>query len=244
MATKPIIGVVCGLKSEAAVVRAAGSEKVRIAVSGASAERAEAMAQVFCREGAAAILSVGMSGGLAPSMKPGDLIIGEYVRTKAGEEFAASSALLQDFELEAGATPIERAVLFGADEIVASTREKARLFERYGATAVDMESHGAARAARSANMPFAAIRAIADPADRVLPPAALNAVASDGSTKTLSVLWACAKTPGQFPALLQLGSDFRGGAENFTPRPRPAPSPTSFQPRSLTSALRRSCRGR
>jgi hypothetical protein len=70
-----------------------------------------------------------------------------------------------------------------------------------------MESHGAARAARTSGVPFAAVRAIADPASRALPPAALNAVAPDGSTKTLSVLMACAKAPGQFPALLQLGAD-------------------------------------
>ncbi|HXI88235.1 MAG TPA: hypothetical protein VNH64_12305, partial [Parvularculaceae bacterium] len=118
-----------------------------------------------------------------------------------------STALLAELELEGGALPLERAILFGSDEIIASAREKARLFERYGAVAVDMESHGAARAARSAGVPFAAIRAIADPASRALPPSALNAVAPDGSTKTLSVLWECAKAPGQFPALLQLGSD-------------------------------------
>jgi hopanoid-associated phosphorylase len=202
------IGVVCGLKAEARAICAAADEaRVRVAVSGASAERAEKMAAYFCHGGAKAILSVGVSGGLAPHLKPGDLLIGDAVRTKAGEEFAASSSLIAAFEMEAAATPLERAILFGADEIVASAREKAQLFERYTAAAVDMESHGAARAARAGGVPFAAIRAIADPAGRALPRAALNAVAPDGSTRTLAVLLECAKAPGQFPALMQLGSD-------------------------------------
>ncbi|MEX0644518.1 MAG: hypothetical protein WD076_04365, partial [Parvularculaceae bacterium] len=56
-------------------------------------------------------------------------------------------------------------------------------------------------------VPFAAIRAIADPANRALPAAALNAVAPDGSMKILTVLIASAKAPGEFPALLKLGAD-------------------------------------
>jgi hopanoid-associated phosphorylase len=208
MTQSRFIGVVCGLKSEAAAVRAAApTEKIRIAVSGASAERAEAMAYQFCRDGAKAILSVGVSGGLDPMLKPGDLLIGEAVRTKSGEEFAANTTLIAAFEFEAGAAPLRRATLFGADAIVASTLEKKRLFDDYGADAVDMESHGAARAARGAGIPFAAVRSIADPASRALPAAALNAVAPDGSTKVFSVLIACAKAPEDFPALLRLGAD-------------------------------------
>lgn len=208
MNSQRFIGIVCGLKSEARAIRAAaGDERVRIAVSGASADRAEAMAAEFCRDGAKAILSVGVSGGLAPHLSPGDLLIGDAVRTRNGDEFAASTSLVAAFEMQTAETPLQRVTLFGSDEIVANAREKARLFERYSAAAVDMESHGAARAARAGGVPFAAVRAIADPASRALPPAALNAVAPDGSTRTFSVLLECAKAPGQFPALLQLGSD-------------------------------------
>ncbi|MBI1364924.1 MAG: hypothetical protein GC153_03080 [Alphaproteobacteria bacterium] len=208
MSANQFIAVICGLKSEAAVVRAcAPAEKIRIAVSGASAERAEELARGLCCESAAAILSVGVSGGLAPDLVSGDIILGSAIRTRSGSEYAASANLIASLEAAGTEVPTPRAIIFGSDEIVASAREKAMLFERYGASAVDMESHGAARAARAAGVPFAAIRAIADPASRALPPAALNAVAPDGSTRTLSVLWKCAKAPAQLPALLQLGSD-------------------------------------
>ncbi|MGE0409392.1 MAG: phosphorylase [Amphiplicatus sp.] len=208
MTGKRFIGVVCGLKSEAAAVRAAArAPSIRIAVAGASAARAEAMAMGLARDGAAAILSVGVSGGLDPALRAGDLLLGALVLTKSGEEFTATGSLLAALELESASTPMRRATLFGADEIVASARAKARLFERYGAAAVDMESHGAARAARIANIPFTAIRAVADPASRALPAAALNAIAPDGSAKTFSILMECAKQPRDFPALLRLGAD-------------------------------------
>ena len=204
------IGIVCGLKSEAAAVRAAAREgKVRIAVSGASAARAETLAAMFCREGARAIVSIGVSGGLAPHLRCGDLLFGDVVRTRSGEEFFASQTLIASLETAGITVAIQRATLFGADAIVATAREKAALFERYGALAVDMESHGAARAARAFGIPFAAIRAIADPAGCALPPAALHAVAPDGGARIFSVLMECAKEPGQLPALLRLGADSR-----------------------------------
>lgn len=204
----PFIVIICGLKSEAAVVRAkAPAGKVRIGISGANAKRAEDIAAGFCREGARAVISVGVSGGLAPHLTTGDLILGETVRTKSGEEFFASRNLIASLETAGLTVSMQHATVFGSDAIIASAREKARLFERYGAAAVDMESHGAARAARAAGVPFAAVRAIADPASRALPSAALNAVRPDGGTRTFSVLLECAKAPRQFPALLQLGSD-------------------------------------
>ncbi len=202
------LGIVCGLKSEADVVRKAmPGPRIRIAVSGANAERAEALAHQMCAEGARAIVSIGVSGGLAPGLSPGALLIGEEVVTAGGDVWASNLAILQAFEDDALSLGARRVTIFGADEIIASADDKKRLYETYGAAAVDMESHGAARAAGRAGVPFAAIRAIADPASRALPPAALNAVAPDGSTRTLAVLGACARDPGQFPQLLQLGAD-------------------------------------
>jgi len=99
------------------------------------------------------------------------------------------------------------AALFGADEIIDNAMKKAALFANHGAAAVDMESHGAARAAAHAGAPFLAIRAIADPADRALPAAALKAVAPDGSTRVLTTLGAAMRDPRQFPDLMKLGRD-------------------------------------
>lgn len=202
------IGVICGLKSEAAAVRDAVKDKrLRIGVSGANAARAEQLATTLCHEGAGAIISVGVSGGLDPALAPGDLVIGNLIIADDGAVWECHSYLngaIRDAALDAGA---RTGALFGADAIIENTSKKSALFHNHGALAVDMESHGAAKAAAAAGVPFLAIRAIADPADRALPPAALNAVAEDGSTRTLATLGAALRDPKQFPALMKLGKD-------------------------------------
>lgn len=224
------IGVVCGLKSEAAVAREAflsarfDGVELALGVSGADAARAEKIASEFAGDGAAAIFSIGVSGGLDPALSPGDLLLATSVVTEGGEKFAADEKLLRALHSahpgesrdergngarDDSAQPraLKSATLFGADRIIVSPEEKAWLFASTGAAAVDMESHGAARAASKAGVPFSAIRAIADPASRALPNAALGAVAPDGSTRVISTLLKCAKAPGDFPALVQLGRD-------------------------------------
>ena len=229
------IAVICGLKSEAQVVsRAVDASKIRVGVSGANAGRAEGIARQFCQDGAAAIISIGVSGGLEPSLAPGDLIIGETVIADDGAVYESDRYLLGSITtarsresgnpgkqkimgphfrgdergegLDANVKPITGA-LFGSDDIIETAGEKTALFQNHGCLAVDMESHGAARAAARAGVPFLAIRAVADPADRALPPAALGAVAPDGSTRMLATLGAALRDPKQFPALIKLGAD-------------------------------------
>ena len=209
------IGVICGLKSEAAAVRAAaGDAPIRVGVSGADAHRAEDIAARFCAEGAKAILSIGVSGGLDPALAPGDLVVGEKVVVEEGAAWSADVELLSllhaFFEAPDHASTQGEVIfgtVFGADVIIQSREEKAMLFETHRAIAVDMESHGAARAAARSGVPFIAIRAIADPYDRALPPAALGAVAPDGSTLVFKTLVAALRDPKQFPELMKLGSD-------------------------------------
>ena len=202
------IGVVCGLKNEAAAVaRASDRSKVRIGVSGADAGRAERIAANFCAEGASAIVSVGLAGGLDPNLKSGDLVIGQDVVGDDGGRYESDSYLHGVVRKEQQARHAIVGDFFGSDEIIDSVEKKSALYHNHGAIAVDMESHGAARAAARANVPFLAIRAIADPAGRALPAAALTAVAPDGSTRALKTLTAAVRDPGQFPELFQLGQD-------------------------------------
>ena len=225
------ISVMCGLKSEASVVRAAGkSDKLRIDVSGASAARAYDLARAACQDGAAAVISIGVSGGLDPALQPGDLVIGNEVISDDGARYEVDRYLLSTIlsahsgasrnpglhtvSSAAGDPGFRRdergeivGALFGSDAIVQSAEHKSALHYNHNAVAVDMESHGAARAAAEFQTPFIAIRAVADPASRALPKAALNAVAPDGSTRVFATLFEMAKAPGDIPALMRLGSD-------------------------------------
>lgn len=203
------VGIVCGLKSEANAVRASmkaagvDAAKVRIGVSGANADRAEEIAQGFLNDGAKAIISAGLCGGLDPSLKSGDLILGERVVSAQGD------IVIADKRLSAAAdkfTP-RHVAIFGSDEIVDSIEKKKALFQRYAAETVDMESHGAARAAARADIPFIAIRVVADGAARALPQAALRAVTPTGGVNVANVLVDCIKQPQQFEEIFALGRD-------------------------------------
>lgn len=201
------IAIICGLKSEAATVRkAVGAANIRIAISGADASRAEHLARNACQEGAAVIVSIGISGGLDPALMSGDLVIGSDVIDDDTERYSADFYLLNVLKKNMRDGTLV-GPLFGADAIIDSAAKKSALFANHGAIAVDMESHGAARAAREFGVPFLAIRAIADPADRALPAAALGAIAPDGSTQVLKTLGAALRDPSQFPALMKLGAD-------------------------------------
>lgn len=203
------IGIVCGLKSEAAAVRASmkaagvDEKKVRIGVSGADAARAEAITQGFLDDGAAAIVSAGLCGGLDPKLKSGDVVLGERVVSAQGD------IVIADKRLSAAADKFSprHVAIFGSDEIVDSLDKKQALYRRYAAETVDMESHGAARAAAKAAIPFIAIRVVADGHDRVLPKAALNAVTPSGGVNVLNVLAECVKSPQQFEQIALLGRD-------------------------------------
>ena len=210
MSVHPMIGIVCGLKSEAAVVRraceAVSGLNVRIGVSGARAAAARNIAVGFAQDDAKFLLSVGVSGGLDPSLTPGTLLLSRNILTPNGAAIGSLDHAL--FHVRPFAEAHGRwSTLLGSDEIITSPDEKARLFAQTGAHAVDMESHGVAEAARDAGCTFMAIRAIADAADRALPPPALDAVAPDGSTRVLSTLFKAARAPKHFPALVKLGRD-------------------------------------
>jgi adenosylhomocysteine nucleosidase len=73
--------------------------------------------------------------------------------------------------------------------------------------AVDLESHAVAEFASGAGMPFVVIRAIADPQDRALPQAALEALRPDGHVRARGILGGVIRQPGQLLALFRLGRD-------------------------------------
>jgi hypothetical protein len=86
-----------------------------------------------------------------------------------------------------------------------SSMDKAGTFTATGALAADMESYGIGEAALAANVPFAALRVVADTAGDELPEIALHAVAPDGSFKLGDTLGHIMKNPAQIPGLLRLG---------------------------------------
>ncbi len=156
------------------------------------------------------VISWGVCGGLDPRLRPGDLILGAEVVSAQGRiatDEAVTSSLAQRL-IDAGArVAVERVA--GVSSPVLTARAKAELRLVTGAAAVDMESLTAGRFALERRTPFAILRAVADPADRDLPPLVFQAVGSDGRIKTAAVVGELIRSPGQFNGLVAAARDSR-----------------------------------
>jgi adenosylhomocysteine nucleosidase len=198
------VGVVTGLRAEARCLRRL---KVRVLCSGGSAERARAVVAALVVGRVAGLVSFGLAGGLAPDLRPGDLLLPDAVVTPEGSSIAVDPSwrarLGARFD-RAGLRPDGRTLL-GSESVVATVRDKQALLESSRACAVDMESHAVAGAACKAGIPFVIIRAVADAYDRVIPQAALEALRPDGRVRVPATLGGVIRQPGQLIALLRLG---------------------------------------
>jgi nucleoside phosphorylase len=199
MAPAARLGIVAGLRSEARLFAAASPYPV--AAAGGSAARAEAAARALAERGATTLVSVGLAGALVPGLAPGDLILCDAVVLPDGGRVAATPIDL----------PGTRGAIAGSDAMVTDAAAKAALAARTGALAVDMESHGVARAAAALGLPLVVARVVADPAARAVPPAAQSGMAPDGTTRPLAVALALLRRPQDLPGLLRLAGDAAAG---------------------------------
>jgi adenosylhomocysteine nucleosidase len=198
------LGIVCGLKSERAALGQAGRDAF---ISGASADRAEEGARALVREGACALLSIGLAGALDPDLVPGTLLLPSSVHGPKGERYPGTPLI-------DGGQGYNTAPLFGSDDLIATAEEKKAL-RQTGAASVDMESHRVGKVALENGLPFHVVRAIADPAGQALPPAARGAVRPDGSVATARTIIALLRRPQDLPSLMRLGAQASRGLESL-----------------------------
>lgn len=206
------LGAIVGLAIERTVLRARAPVFRRpadlwILNAGASAERAERLADTLISRGATALLSFGIAGGLDPALRPGTVVLAREVVLPDGRRLAADAAWADRVASSArGLTP-HRAAIAGSDRILTSTDEKRELHGRTGAGAADMETHGVARAAVRRSLPFLVIRAVADPAERALPQSAVASLDAGGAVRPLATIAALTRDPKQIAALFGVTAD-------------------------------------
>jgi adenosylhomocysteine nucleosidase len=201
--------IVCGLKREAAIVE--GPERTTLC-GDAPTLRARLTEAASLRP--SLVVSWGLCGGLDPRLRPGDLILGSEVVSGKGAlrtDETVTASLAQRL-LGAGArVVVERLAV--ADAPVATVAAKAQLRRATEAAAVDMESLIAGQYALKQRVPFAILRAVADPAERNLPPLALKAMAPDGGIKIQAIVGELFRSPWQLATLSALAADSRAAFE-------------------------------
>jgi hopanoid-associated phosphorylase len=194
-----MIAVVVGMKSEARLVPG-----VRVACSGGLPTRAAAVARILLDEGAEGLVSLGIAGGLDPTLAPGDLVIGSGVEV-GGTIIACDGDWTR--RLLAQLPHALSGLVYGGDVVAANAADKRRLHDSAGAVAVDLESGAVAQACAERGKPFAVIRTIADPAGRGIPAAALAGLDAQGNTRPLAVIGGLLRRPQDLPALIRVGLD-------------------------------------
>lgn len=204
-AASPASGVVivCGLKREASIL--AGADRLSVCGGGATLKRRLAE---LAGSKPQLVISWGLCGGLDPRLRPGNLVVGdevafheERIRTDEG----VASALRRRLSEAGEHVSAER--FAAAEAPVLTADDKARLRHATGAAVVDMESLIAGRFAAELGAPFAILRAVADPAERNLPPLAAKAIDAEGRIDAYAVVVGLARSPRQAAAIGRAARD-------------------------------------
>ena len=148
-----------------------------IFVSGGSPLRARAGAEQLRDSGASALVSFGLAVGLAPVLRPGDVVLADTVVLPGGRSMPTDpgwrAALLQ--RLGGSGINVRVARIAGSDELPTSASAKRRVFQMTFAAALDTDSHVVAEVAAAAGLPLLVVRAVAEPAEEMRPAVAFAA---------------------------------------------------------------------
>ncbi|MDE7547480.1 hypothetical protein PY793_05705 [Acetobacter fabarum] len=199
--TRP--GILVGLKAEAQLIRGVFPHAA-IAASGATSAGAQREANRLAACGADCLLSFGLAAGLDPTLPPGTIVIPSAVQ--AWGKVWPCDPTLRHILGEEHAGVISGSLLH-SDQVVLQAQHKAELFASTQCASLDMESGFLARVAHEADLPFAVLRVICDPATRSLPPVTACVLSPDGGLQIGLLLRSLLRHPSQITGLISLGRD-------------------------------------
>jgi adenosylhomocysteine nucleosidase len=194
------LGVITGLRAAADGLRGfQDGTAPLIATTGGDADRARAEARALAARGVAGLVSFGMATGLAPVLRPGDLVLADSVVLPSGEAVptdpAWRGALAE--RLRAIGIALRVARIAGDERPLIAADEKRRAFQATFAAAIDTESHAVAEVARQAQLPLLVVRAVAEPAELTR----CAVLAREGEASALAVAARLIGRPWELPAV-------------------------------------------
>lgn len=225
------IGLVVALNAEARALMGAGPWKhadgaafrrsrlgnnttLIVVRSGMGLENARKASQWLIQEGVAAMGVVGVCGGLATELGPGDLILADAViqeeRGQCRHVWTGDSSLVETVcgTLRGEGLPAYSGPIISVQKPLLFSQEKESLFRQTGAIAVDMESAAAASVAQSASLPFFAFRAVCDASDRSIPDDLANCLQQNGRVRLFFLFQRLILKPALVWDILQMKRDF------------------------------------
>jgi adenosylhomocysteine nucleosidase len=185
-----------------------------IRCAGIGAEPAQRAAETMVSQRVAALVSIGLGGGLDPELGTGHIVIASEVL------HADLAAPLQSWpthtpEVERayadfmhGGLVVTRGRIVTVPHAVCTCRSKESLFKRTGALAVDMESSAVARVACQAGIPFFGLRVICDPAQMTVPQELVTCLKPDGRVRLSAVVRCLLRRPALLQEIIPVARSF------------------------------------
>ena len=232
-AVRARLGVVMALQAEADCLRRSEDDAAPLTyVSGGNAVRARVGAELLRAKGAAGLVSFGLAIGLAPVLRPGDVVVADRVVLPSGETIATDpawrAALIE--RLADSGLKLRVARIAGSEEALTSAGAKRRAFQTTFAAALDTESHAVAEVAAAAGLPLLVVRAVAEPSEEMRPAIAFAAMTEDGRTRSLAVISRLAKRPWEIPAAWRFIRNGRCARDALRRVAAVGPEPFAFAP--------------
>lgn len=219
------VGIVATLPREAGLLLPKATKPLQaysfgagwLAVAGAGAENATRASERLLANGANALLSWGLAGGLKADLPAGTVLLPVAIDTEAASDPATKKPLVDKHwhksllgRLQAG-FPICCEPLVQTDFPLSNVSDKLSLHQRTGACAADTESAAVGRVARQAKVPFAVLRVVADSAAGCSPQAWRQAVDVHGRLDSAALLTGLLKRPQDLALFFGFMRDSRRG---------------------------------
>ena len=195
----------CALEIERRALAGLERPGVEIHVSGMGPDAAAAFGERLIGRSVRAMISTGFCGALIPRLDVGTIVVAErVVHENTGDVFEADDVML-------AAAEGRRGTLVSASEVARTPADRAAL----QGLAVDMESAALARAARDADVPFIAIRAVSDRfRDRI--PDILGMLDHVGRPDRGALTAFALHNPREIPRLIRLGRSAKRASAALT----------------------------
>ncbi len=197
----PVIAV-SGLNFEALIASGPGV----VALCSSDRHQLDRAISAEVLRGCRGIISFGIAGGLCPNLAPGACVVARSIVT-ATERFATDTAWSR--HLLWSIPGAIHADIAGGHALISDPATKRAIGKASDTVAVDMESSLSAAAALRHNVPFAAVRVLADPSCRTLPHVAQVAVLADGRLDFPAIMRSLATQPRQWSDLARTAFDTR-----------------------------------
>jgi adenosylhomocysteine nucleosidase len=179
-------------------------------VSGMGPPRAARTSRALLERGATALLSWGSAGGLASKASPGSLILPKTVIASDRSLYHVDAPWHERLcNRLKGYVHFHTEPLVESSKVVRTPAEKGTLFRETGAIGVDMESAAVAAMAQEAQVPFMAVRAVADAMNTTIPECTLNTFDEFGRFNLIKLVLGLAEHPAELFGLLRIGRNYR-----------------------------------